>query len=308
MESRPGAGSEFWISLSLPRAREDIEDQPRAPLLGRQLVLLESHELSRQAMQHQLEDLGLEVTSFAEREALLAHASRQQASGQPVGLALLAISLAELPAEQLNPLVLQLEKLGCRSACCSARLPSRRSFTPCSAAAAAQAGLSAQLQSASSANSGCVLTGRGSPVIPDRPPRLLCVDDNPANLLLADPARRPRCRSHRRRQGFAALSTCWSARSSDLVFMDVQMPEMDGRQTTEEIRRREAVAEFPLPIIALTAHALANEEARPAAHRHGRLPDQANQRATAGSGHSQMDRSGACAASAARVPSSTATR
>src|SRR5690554_6051254 len=46
----------------------------------------------------------------------------------------------------------------------------------------------------------------------------------------------------------------------DLIFMDVQMPGMDGRQTTSELRVREDIAGFdPVPIIALTAHALDSE-------------------------------------------------
>lgn len=47
----------------------------------------------------------------------------------------------------------------------------------------------------------------------------------------------------------------------DLIFMDIQMPRMSGREATEQIRKIEA-ADSHIPIIALTAHGLSDERDR----------------------------------------------
>ncbi len=48
----------------------------------------------------------------------------------------------------------------------------------------------------------------------------------------------------------------------DLVLMDVQMPEMDGWKATEAIRRREQNTGGHIPILALTAHAMKDDQER----------------------------------------------
>ena len=48
----------------------------------------------------------------------------------------------------------------------------------------------------------------------------------------------------------------------DVIVMDVQMPDMDGLETTEEIRRHERQTGAHVPIVALTAHAMAGDRER----------------------------------------------
>ena len=48
----------------------------------------------------------------------------------------------------------------------------------------------------------------------------------------------------------------------DAVFMDVQMPEMDGFEATRTIRQQETLSGAHIPIIAMTAQALEGDRER----------------------------------------------
>jgi CheY-like chemotaxis protein len=105
--------------------------------------------------------------------------------------------------------------------------------------------------------------GRGSAAArADRPLRVLLAEDNRVNQTLATTMLSKR--GHRvtvAMHGLDALDKL-ASEDFDVVLMDVQMPEMDGIAATHAIREKEAGASRRIPIIAMTAHAMAGDRER----------------------------------------------
>ena len=90
--------------------------------------------------------------------------------------------------------------------------------------------------------------------------RVLVADDNPVNVKVAAAfLKKIGLHSDATANGIEALVALESA-PYDLVLMDCQMPEMDGFTATTELRRREtSEGKVRIPVIALTANAMAGD-------------------------------------------------
>src|SRR5262249_35731887 len=106
----------------------------------------------------------------------------------------------------------------------------------------------------------------GAPITPParvgRRLRVLLAEDNPVNQALA--ARHLQKQGHDVTvvaTGRAALAALERA-TFDLILMDLQMPEMGGMEATAAIRSKEQITGGHIPIIALTAHAMAGDRER----------------------------------------------
>ncbi|NTU76770.1 MAG: response regulator [Alphaproteobacteria bacterium] len=90
--------------------------------------------------------------------------------------------------------------------------------------------------------------------------RVLLVEDQPVNqLLMKTILERARCHTEIARNGLEAVNMT-KAEGYDIIFMDCQMPEMDGFEATREIRAFEEGTNCHTPIVALTADAMQGDK------------------------------------------------
>ncbi|MFQ6576308.1 response regulator [Pseudomonas sp. UM16] len=265
VDSTPGEGSQFWVSLRLPKARDDAEDLPLQSLVERRVAIVDAHELARQALEHQLQDCGLGVTSFNSIDPLLHAVAAARMAGEPFTLAVMGVNLDSVSPERLGQYIQQLQRLDCQALvlCPTTEQALYHPYLP---------NAHSQLQ----AKPACTRKLRRAllelvqprrifnetKVASKQPlPKVLCVDDNPANLLLVQTLLEDLgAEVLAVDSGYAAVQAV-QGEHFDLVLMDVQMPGMDGRECTEQIRQWESSQNGPpLPIVALTAHAMANEK------------------------------------------------
>ncbi|UJP65466.1 histidine kinase N-terminal 7TM domain-containing protein [Mongoliitalea daihaiensis] len=100
-----------------------------------------------------------------------------------------------------------------------------------------------------------------NPTTPKDELKILLVDDNPVNMLLAKTIVKnlvPKTHILEAKNGIEAVEQ-FKANKPSLIFMDIQMPEMSGYEATKIIREHEKNSGDRVPIIALTAGTVKGE-------------------------------------------------
>ncbi|EKF73932.1 sensor/response regulator hybrid [Alcanivorax hongdengensis A-11-3] len=259
IDSSQGEGATFWFTLRVerdpkPRPQPDIEG-----LIGRRVMLVESDEYARLGIYHMLSNWQMAVKEYTGLEPLIQALAEQDSPPDYLVIGLSNREAADVAireklsalAEHHIPMLILCNNaestcaaLGVQEHCLVQSKPAtrRRLFNGLLT-------VSGQTQSSPTAEQAVPLS---------RPVEVLLVDDHPGNLRLAQVfledigARVEACDS-----GAGALEA-FKRRTFDLVFMDIQMPGMDGRETTARLRELEPAGRHT-PIIALTAHALESE-------------------------------------------------
>lgn len=251
LESQLGHGSTFWFSLPVKRANMVFHDPlPMKPLKDKTLVLVGGSRRTRQMLSllNQSWPFVLKNTDdptlMPEADFVLIDRLEQvnladllRTMDKPAGAKLIGLSNHADPRVREQLMQLGLDQ------CLVKPLTAPRLYR---ALVGEQA--SVKQQPALSAPSA---------LAPLPPGRILVVDDNAPNLkLMAALLEDTPCDVHTATSGMAALEAVekWPF---DAIFMDIQMPNMDG--VTAMTRIREKLGDKCPPVIAVTAHAMAGE-------------------------------------------------
>lgn len=274
LESELGKGSIFWFTLTTELASNASPEPKLETLSGERIVYLENQATTGLAVQHMLSNLGVHVKQVDTPSALIKAVISAQEKRKGYAVAIVGINRHLMASNQYKQLIKELEyNRGCRTLLLTPTLDHQQhSILDLVSAHLTKPVIYQRLYGTLHALICGDTIEEHTTLLPALPstapqaepiktlaPTILAVDDNDANLKLVEVLiKELGVNVVTAASGFEAL-TKWKLQKFDLIFMDVQMPGMDGIETTEKIRSHEKTGQR-IPIIALTAHALADEK------------------------------------------------
>jgi len=275
--SQLGKGSTFWFTLPLQLdAQPHAEPTPVADLQGLRVLIVDDNDVNRRMLHEQVSSWKMRNGSYAGARQALQAMREAKAAGDPYQVVLLDYQMPEMDGATLaaaikedpllsNALVIMLTSIGhwrevrhMQGASIDACLvkPVRQSLLQNTLATAWSkkqlSGFTTQtraLQEIAELKSHLAGTFVGAPV------RVLVAEDNAVNQKVAvRMLERLGLRPDVAGNGREALQMC-AMLPYALIFMDCEMPEMDGYAATAEIRKRQG-SDGRVAIIAMTADAM----------------------------------------------------
>ncbi len=283
VDSEPGRGSTFWFTARLPEQSSLAAPRasPRTDLRGLRILIVDDNATNRAILTQQVTGWGMlseQVDSGPSALHLLRAAAEQRV---PYDLVILDFQMPGMDglevarAIRADPAlaaarVVLLTSVGFSDQAAAAHQvgvdacltkPVRQSQLYDTIASVVDAATAAANRPAAGRPGAGRLSAAAMSATADDSgsrPRVLVVEDNPVNQKVAVHLLEARgCRVDVADDGRAALAAV-AAADYALVFMDCQMPELDGYEATAELRRREGRARHT-PIVAMTASAMVGE-------------------------------------------------
>lgn len=280
VHSKEGRGSTFHFTVRLklgqqpqPRVAVDVSD-----LRGKRALIVDDNATNRRILDEMLHHLGVITTQADSADAAVHKLEAATERDDRFDIVLLDAMMPKIDGFQLAEAMHERDNLRADTVMMLSSVD-----RPNSAARCRNLGIAGYLVKPISASGlieailkalgGDTRRAPAEPIEPDsRPTRLLAQTTPPStslHVLVADdhePNRDLAVEILRRRghsccpvaDGDKAIEA-FEREEFDLILMDVQMPTMDGLTATRQIRQLERKAGGRIPIIALTAHALAGD-------------------------------------------------
>jgi CheY-like chemotaxis protein len=278
VESRPGKGSTFWFTLPLTlHAQPHAAPVPAADLRDLRVLIVDDDEVNRRVLHEQVTSWGMRNGSFSTGEQALEGLGAARQSGDPYHFAILDYQMPGMDGATLaraiksdsairSTVLVMLTSMGHWGA---VRDAESASIDACLSKPVRQSQLLNTLATAWSKKQHVALADPAKPgnriadmksALAERsagwPIRVLVAEDNVVNQKVAVRMLETLgLRADVAANGREAVRM-FELLPYELVFMDCQMPEMDGYEAAQEIRRREGPCRH-VAIIAMTADAMA---------------------------------------------------
>jgi PAS domain S-box-containing protein len=283
LDSVAGEGSTFHVRIPLPIAAapaESVAPVGLADLRGLPVLVVDDNATNRHILESTLNYWGLAPTLVDGGRAAIRTMEHARDEGRPFAIVLLDFQMPDMDGFEVaeairdhpdlaGTTIMMLSSVGergdgqrCRAAGVHAYLtkPVRQSVL---LDAVLELGGKALARVTGEFPAPRALSARTAPLVTQhslreapRALRVLLAEDNPVNQIVATKMLENRGHSVVCAADGREAVEMSATGGFDLILMDVQMPELDGREATREIRLREQAGAARLPIIAVTASAM----------------------------------------------------
>jgi signal transduction histidine kinase/CheY-like chemotaxis protein/HPt (histidine-containing phosphotransfer) domain-containing protein len=267
VRSEPGVGSTFWFSLPARELRQEPERLSERPRFRPRTLVVADDPAQRGVLLEQFAAWDIPALGVEGAEAALCAVDVAERDGEQFGLIVSELDMPDVDGASLGRTLARTQE---------ARTPFILLTAPEAGSidAATRDVIDGYLQkplrkhelvrTLNAVMAASLARRRMAPPPPPSAPRsaplrpILVVEDNPVNQqVMTETLEQLGYTSHVVENGQLALDALEQG-EYPLVFMDCQMPVLDGYQATAEIRRRQA-GRAHVPIIAVTAHAFEGE-------------------------------------------------
>ncbi len=279
VQSAPGKGATFWFTAQFEKQLGEAKPVPvyNDDLFNLRVLVVDDNATNRQILRHQIFAWKMQKGSAASGHEALKTLRAAAAAGAPYDLALLDMQMPEMDGLTLartikadpaisNTRLIILTSLGQMLTAAELRAAGIEAYLVKPVKQSRLFDCLVNVMGRAEAEKTFIRAAKpvaASPAVsPDMKLQILLVEDNSINQKVAlGQLQKLGYTAHAVGNGLEALEAL-NQIPYDLVFMDCQMPEMDGYEASREIRRQEQVAgrrcrwKSPLYVIAMTANAM----------------------------------------------------